>query len=765
MAAGQELLSSLASARDQAARQLDEQQARSTQAESRQSELEDEIRALRDEQKEVYGERDRLRGASRQLTGALARLQDELDLLQAERDELVDKEGAAQRLLEERDAGLAAAGGRIRKLENDLDEARAAQLQSVSDRQSLLDERDALKDALEGLEAKQREAAAELERAVSGREELRKVYEALKQAHDAAAERHRAAFQEMSSLQEQVRVLSEQQAQKESEQVELIRTLEMHSQKLQEQLAAATADLEALQGYQIEWALQREEHVKGGRTAAAREAELEGEVEKLRLELSQQKGSTEEKLSDLRLELVARRGQLEEQREQLQSRLREAEKRVGELEEAERGAREQYEELKGLHAHAAEQASKLAAEWSSRRQVISAENQRLTQEVEKQRADLASSQERERSAQSRASSMEGELKKAEGAIARGTLTPTQIHALNTRLNAILGFSEILRDERTNQINPTERNEYLRHVNDSARSLAEDVARLIPPAPHVVPASPKPEPAGAPAAPASNWSNPVVLVADNDPTVKDRIEPFLTRAGYQVVFSTSRAETLKMAIQSQPLAILIDTQLPPDGASPVVIELHRDPRTREIPVVLTARDDKEQLGLKAGQYDFLTKPIDRQQVLQMMVRYDMMADKKRAEKMPSRVLVVDDDPQNLRLVTALLKPLNIEVLSAGGGKAGIEMALKHKPDLIILDLMMPEVDGFEVVTALRKNAETSAIPIVIFTAKNITSEDRERLHGGIQSIMQKGDFRKDQLLDVINKRGERRNRQPDTGAAA
>src|SRR5205085_818675 len=146
--------------------------------------------------------------------------------------------------------------------------------------------------------------------------------------------------------------------------------------------------------------------------------------------------------------------------------------------------------------------------------------------------------------------------------------------------------------------------------------------------------------------------PVILVADNDPSVKERIEPFLSHAGYEVVIAASAQEALRKAVQLQPLAILI----------------------------------------------------------------------------------VDDDPQNIRLVKAMLKPFNIEVMVADGGKAGLELALKKKPDLIILDLMMPDVDGFEVVTKLREDPGASQIPILIYTAKNITSEDRDRLQGNIQSII-------------------------------
>jgi CheY-like chemotaxis protein len=92
---------------------------------------------------------------------------------------------------------------------------------------------------------------------------------------------------------------------------------------------------------------------------------------------------------------------------------------------------------------------------------------------------------------------------------------------------------------------------------------------------------------------------------------------------------------------------------------------------------------------------------------------------------------------------------MEVMIADGGKAGLEIAMKKKPDLIILDLMMPDVDGFEVVSKLREDPAAAQIPILIYTAKNITSEDRERLQGNIQTIIQKGDFGKDRFLEMIN----------------
>jgi len=323
----------------------------------------------------------------------------------------------------------------------------------------------------------------------------------------------------------------------------------------------------------------------------------------------------------------------------------------------------------------------------------------------------------------------------------------QSHDLTSPLNAINGFSEILLDEKGNKTTPEERREFVAHIHESGKRLNEHIRELIEFAKQESGIQERPvemvPPIGA------STKAPVILVADNDPSVKERIEPFLSHAGYEVVIAASAQEALRKAVQLQPLAVLIDTQLPPNGGSGLVYDLRRESKTKDIPIVLTSKINKESLPFDIGQADFLTKPIDRQQLLQMMVKFDLLADGKRGKKTPSSILIVDDDPQNIRLVKAMLKPFNMEIMVADGGKAGLELAMKKKPDLIILDLMMPDVDGFEVVSKLREDPASAQIPILIYTAKNITSEDRERLQGNIQTIIQKGDFGKDRFLEMIN----------------
>lgn len=423
---------------------------------------------------------------------------------------------------------------------------------------------------------------------------------------------------------------------------------------------------------------------------------------------------------------------------------------------------QESEQLMALHTHVNEQTSKLAAEWDARRKALAADNQRLAAEVEQAHRTLSLSQEREKQWKAQVWKLQDDVKTLRGAAGRVTLTAEQSHHLFSELNAVIGFAEVLLDEAGNRATGAERQEFLQHIKDSGAQLVEYLNRLT--------TAPADESAAGEAgetqtleAPQPNA--PAVLVAATDAAVRDRIEPFLNRAGYRVELAVDTDEALRTAVRVQPLAIMVDPELPPKGGQGLVDELHSEARTRDIPVVLTVRNDAEPLGLSMGQYDFLRKPINKQQLLSMMVKYELLADRRRANKMPTSVLVVDDDHRNTRLVEAMLKPYNINVLLARDGATGIKLALERKPDLIILDLMMPELDGFEVVSALRQESATAQIPILIYTAKNITRADRQRLQGGIQAIIRKGELSKDQFLELIYRRGERRRRQPAAEAAA
>lgn len=398
------------------------------------------------------------------------------------------------------------------------------------------------------------------------------------------------------------------------------------------------------------------------------------------------------------------------------------------------GEREQHLALQARHAELTEQANKLASDWVSRRQALTAEIQAQNEEMQQVRKSLEEARSQERH------SPTGPL------TAAASVSPEQSHLINSRLNSLIGFSSVLLDERTHALTVEEHREYLKYLHDSAVALGEAVRSVTggraanPDAPPVVDREGRP---------------PDILVADNDMVSRQRIEPFLKRAGYEVVYVDNGPRALEKASHLQPLAMLIDAQLPLSGAPALIKELRKDPRTRDIPIVVLATPDGPPVALP--DCEVLTKPIDRQQLVQLMVRFDLMADTKRAKKMPANVLVIDDDLQAISLVKAVLKPFNVRVSAVDSARTGIEQALRNKPDLVILDLVMPGVDGFEVIAALRRDKDIGRIPILVHTAKVLTAEDRQRLDGKVESIVEKAEFQPERFLELLLKRGERRKR--------
>lgn len=425
-------------------------------------------------------------------------------------------------------------------------------------------------------------------------------------------------------------------------------------------------------------------------------------------------------------------------REQLLGEQGKLKERTSALEADLASERAEYEALQAQHAESVEQSNKVAADWATRRQALAAEIAAQNEEMDQVRKALQAAEERSR-------------RPAPAPVPVSHLvsgfTAETSHAINSRLNALIGFSSVLLDERSNPLTVEERREYIKYLHASAVKLGQTVHGLSGSRPATADVT-------APAV-EGDRRPPDILVADNDQVSRQRIEPFLKRAGYEVVYVENGPRALEKAGHLQPLAILIDGQIPPSGAPALVRELRKDPRTREIPMVLLSSPNGPPLAI--AECEVLTKPIDRQQLVQLMVRFDLMADSKRARKMPANVLVVDDDPQALSLVKAILKPFNVRVSTVDSGKAGIEQALRNKPDLLIVDLMMPDVDGFEVVAALRRDRDMARMPILVHTAKTLTPEDRQRLEGKVESIVEKAEFQPERFLELLLKRGERRKR--------
>jgi CheY-like chemotaxis protein len=152
-------------------------------------------------------------------------------------------------------------------------------------------------------------------------------------------------------------------------------------------------------------------------------------------------------------------------------------------------------------------------------------------------------------------------------------------------------------------------------------------------------------------------------------------------------------------------------------------------------------DNKNLGYALGVTDYLTKPINREQVLKVLKKY-------KPDERKTPVLVLEDDPATRDMMTRLLTKEGWSVTEAENGVVGLQQLAKQLPELILLDLMMPEMDGFAFVNELRKNAAWRNIPIIVVTAKDLTVEDRLRLNGYVERIIQKGAYSRDQLLGEV-----------------
>jgi GAF domain-containing protein/DNA-binding response OmpR family regulator/anti-sigma regulatory factor (Ser/Thr protein kinase) len=230
----------------------------------------------------------------------------------------------------------------------------------------------------------------------------------------------------------------------------------------------------------------------------------------------------------------------------------------------------------------------------------------------------------------------------------------------------------------------------------------------------------------------------VLVIDDEAAVRDLMQRFLAKEGFRVVTASGGEEGLRRARELRPDTITLDVMMPGMDGWAVLSALKADPVVAEIPVVMLTIVDDKNLGYALGAADYLTKPIDRERLVAAL----------RHHRRDRPVLVVDDDPDIRALLRRMLEPDGYTVIEAENGRTALARLRDAAPSVVLLDLMMPEMDGFEFVAEFRRHETWRAIPIVVITAKDLTREDRERLNGYVQKILQKGAYGRDELLAEV-----------------
>jgi CheY-like chemotaxis protein len=241
--------------------------------------------------------------------------------------------------------------------------------------------------------------------------------------------------------------------------------------------------------------------------------------------------------------------------------------------------------------------------------------------------------------------------------------------------------------------------------------------------------------------ATSKAGPLVLVIDDDPAVHELLQDLLAREGFRVATAASGEEGLQLARQLQPAIITLDVYLPGMDGWEVLNRLKSDAELASIPVIMISISDQAQHGYALGA-EYLSKPIDRKRLAALLHRY-------RGNDGGAPVgLVIDDDPQLRALVRHLLEEQGWQVTEAENGVVGLARLAESRPDLIVLDLMMPEMDGFEFLSKLRNDDALRGVPVVVITAAELTDKDRERLNGGVERILQRSEFQPDDLLAEV-----------------
>ena len=237
----------------------------------------------------------------------------------------------------------------------------------------------------------------------------------------------------------------------------------------------------------------------------------------------------------------------------------------------------------------------------------------------------------------------------------------------------------------------------------------------------------------------------ILVVEDDPKTSELLCIFLNKSGYKTITAFDGEEALQKARAFKPFAITLDVMLPKKDGWEVLKELKEDKDVKDIPVLVISIIDNKDIGFGLGATDYLSKPVSRIDLLSKLATYGLPP---LVNNSHTRVLVIDDDPKSVELFSTLLISEGYEVLKAYGGQEGIDKTFLYKPDLILLDLMMPEVSGFDVVDKLKTSPETNTIPIIVITAMDLTQADKEKLNHYVSLVVKKGKYSKERFLNDI-----------------
>ncbi len=231
---------------------------------------------------------------------------------------------------------------------------------------------------------------------------------------------------------------------------------------------------------------------------------------------------------------------------------------------------------------------------------------------------------------------------------------------------------------------------------------------------------------------------VLLVIDDDPTARDLMMRNLAREGFRIISAASGEEGIDLARRYKPAVITLDVMMPGMDGWAVLRELKADPAVAHIPVVMCTIVGDQNMGFALGASEHVTKPVNRDHLMRVLARY-------RSDQPPRPVLIVDDDETMRRPLRAMLEKEGWNVVEAANGRIGLQCVAENRPELVVLDLLMPETNGFDFLLELRRNPQWRDLPVVVLTSKDLTADDWKRLNGQVAQVLQKGAYDREQFL--------------------
>jgi PAS domain S-box-containing protein len=235
----------------------------------------------------------------------------------------------------------------------------------------------------------------------------------------------------------------------------------------------------------------------------------------------------------------------------------------------------------------------------------------------------------------------------------------------------------------------------------------------------------------------------ILVIDDDPVVRDFMARSLAGEGVHALTAADGEQGLRLAAQVRPAVIFLDVLMPRTDGWAVLSALKADPDLADTPVVMLTIINDREIGYVLGASEYLTKPVDRGRLAALLRKYHVAG-------RPAEVLVVDDDEATRQVLRRTLARQGWTVAEAENGRAALAQVARHPPALVLLDLIMPEMDGFEFVAELRKNEAWQSVPVVVLTSKDLASEERRLLSDSVEKIVQKGAYGREALLREVRR---------------